>query len=191
MNKNKIEIEKALEPIRSRLSSEKIAFHNISSSYIQITIRSAIILNGGALVGLPTFFTVIYNRDIPDHIINLVVSNSVIFVFSIILAVVSSFTSYFNIHKIIELLDYRQDHDMYNIKLLYNDVTDKEYADIKSKHERALKYTDKIAKWTYYFVLLFIILSYSVFFVGCYRIVATVSEEEFVSMLDWINIFCF
>ena len=89
-----VEAHKMIESLRSRASTEQLAFFNVSTASILLVLRTALLLNGGSIIALPPFLTFFANKG--NLSIGLVALSSFLFFLGIISAVYASFLNYRN-----------------------------------------------------------------------------------------------
>lgn len=79
----------------TRANSIYITMHNISASYAQLAVRSAILLNGGALFAMPAFFAAIMGKEVAEAIVvSAMVKAGALFIAGIVAAAVCCLIAY-------------------------------------------------------------------------------------------------
>ena len=82
------------DALRSRGDAVFIAMHNNSSAFAQLSLRSALLLNGGALFALPAFFASMKTTAEIQKVVPDILWAAQLFVVGILLAALSSFIGY-------------------------------------------------------------------------------------------------
>lgn len=186
-DRDTIEIEKIIESIRFRRVQEIVAFHNSSASYAQLAVRSALALNGGGLIALPTFLAAIYKEGQIREILNEIIIIEISFLIGVVCAVICSYFSYRNFHRNIEIAKFCENFDVYELKNRCGIATGEDYEKINEEYKEYESKAFAKAHSTYILGNLCGFLSYIAFFAGCLVVVCAISEEG--SVLDWICVF--
>lgn len=159
--------------IYSRSSGEYVAFHGISAAYGQLTVRSALLLNGGALFAMPAFFAAILGTDEARAVADAIVLAAGLYVAGIIFAALCSALAYANYQAgafqnltegYSEILDVQEQHDQTTFH------RNKEWRDnYRTENKRRLRFLDRFLRWTTWIAVVLGACSYVCFVAASYR----------------------
>jgi len=161
---------KETQDVHQRINGQLTDLLKISADFGLLIVRSAIVLNGGALLALPAYFSAVKNAELLNS--TELLTAAVWFIVGIILAILTSYCGYVNFQANAHVLMAEREKEILEIEEGYDTTHKHRLAkDRKFTREYWQKSEEKGTKfvnWTLWLAQIFGFGSYIAFIVGSY-----------------------
>jgi len=158
------------QEVWERISPQILAHLNASAGYGQLAVRSAMLLNGGALFAFPAFISSTGKLAIISDTLVLLSGGS--FIAGIVFAAICSYLAYLNFQFNVFSLDWQRLKEFSEIEEGYDYTSKhrmkKDRAEYRNELDAGITKFEKRVWWTMLIGNISGILSYLTFIIGCF-----------------------
>jgi hypothetical protein len=166
------EAAKQISSIEDRAASYFLSLHAISGDYGQLAVRSALVLNGGAIFAMPAFFAAIQSESEIHQSLNGIVFSATTYVLGIIASALCSFVAYANYQAAAEEFMEEAQLQILEIQERFDDVTfhrNQPWRALNREEKRKrISLLSKFGSWTTWIGVGLGFSAYFLFCLGCF-----------------------